>query len=146
MSQNTGVIKQDGNHISITSTIQVHPAIRQDSVRHRPCVDRRGYPGAFIPPNNQGAIPPNCPFSPPPFPHFPLPLPLPPLHSSPTAKRPPWNQLRGLGCASSPVWSGAKPQPTPADIVFAFWCILRGKTHLTAIIIWIFIYWNLLSF
>ena len=78
-----------------------------------------------------------------PFPIFPLPSPsLPSLHSSPTAKRPPWSQLEGLReRCKLPQWClGQSPSR------HRFCCILRGKIHLTAIIIWIFVYWNLLNF
>jgi len=85
----------------------------------------------------------SLPHSPFPLPSpLPLVLPSPPLHSPPAAKRSPWNQLGDLGSTvSSP--SGVLVK-APADIDFgAFW---EGKTHLTGIIIRIYVYWNLLIF
>jgi len=54
-----------------------------------------------------------------------------------------WNQLRGLGerCKLSQWGLEVKPQPT-SILVYSE----REKTHLTAIIIWIFVHWNLLNF
>jgi len=94
--------------------------------------------GAFIPPTSPFPLP--SPF--PPFPSFPLSRPSPsPSLASPSfpssREAAPWNQLGDLGSAVSSPFA-------PADIDFGvFW---EGKTHLTAIVIWIFVYWNLLNF
>jgi len=82
---------------------------------------------------------PDFSLSPFPFPLRPLILPSIP----PTAKWPPWNQLGVLGSAvssSSGVW-GEAPAPT-SILVYSG----REKTHFTAIITCVFVYWNLLSF
>jgi len=83
--------------------------------------------GGSIPQQPRRYSAPTSPFSPP----SPLVL----LYSPPAAKWPPWNQLGDLGER----WSPNRHR---------FWCRLfwEGKTHLTAIIIWIFVYWNLLNF
>ena len=93
------------------------------------------YVRCVYPPNNQDAIPPTSPLSPPfpihipiphPFPSSPLSLVLPslPLHSFSAAKWPPWNLLGGLGSAVSSA-SGVRGEG-PADIDFGvFW---EGKS------------------
>jgi len=91
-------------------------------------------------PNNQGAIPPNFPLSPPfPIPPFPFPSPLSPPLVLPSPLLPSIPLLPRSGPLKPAGESGERCKLPQWGLGRSpcrrrFWCILKGKTHLTAII------------